>query len=77
MSRLKTMSKTYFDDEIDYKDPDNGDIHLKAGVTRLHYNTHIKPDELESHINYWELGMTRLINKLKQNKEVDNIEQQN
>lgn len=65
--RKQTISKVYFDDEILFKDPDNGDIHLKAGVVRQNYNTHIKPDELESHINYWDLGMRKMENKIKQN----------
>lgn len=72
--RLKTMSKVFFDDEILFKDPETGEIHLKDGVTRQHYNTHIRPDQLESHINYWELGMRRLETKIKQSREVDNID---
>lgn len=71
--RKKTISKHYFDDEIQFKDPETGDIHLKAGVHRQHYNTHQKPDELESHINYWELSMRKLENKVKQTREVDNL----
>lgn len=71
--RAQTISKVYFDDEILFKD-DNGDIHLKDGVTRQNYNTHIRGDELESHINYWELGMRKLEGKIKQTKEVDNNE---
>ena len=48
--RPMTQSNKYYDDEIRYIYP-NGDIHLKDGVHRLSYNTHIKPDVLETHIN--------------------------
>ena len=66
MARLKTKSKHYFNDEIDYIDPSNGDIHLKPGVHRLSYNTHIKPDELEVHINDIDLKVQK--NKRKANE---------
>lgn len=66
--RKQTISKVFYDDEILYKDPDTGAIVLKAGVTRQHYNTHIRPDELESHINYYELGMRKLEENLKRIK---------
>ena len=32
--RAMTMSKHFYDDEILFKDPENGDIHLKEGVKR-------------------------------------------
>lgn len=70
--RAKTISKVYFDDEIDYRDEATGDLHLKAGVTRQHYNTHIRPDELESHINYWDLSMRKLDNTIKQVLDLNN-----
>ena len=47
--RIKTISKNYYDDEILYKDEMG--IHLKDAVHRLSYNTHINPNEFESHIN--------------------------
>lgn len=72
--RAKTISKNFYDDEIQYKDPETGEIHLKAGVHRQHYNTHQKPDELESHINYWEAGMRKLQTKIAESRGVDNIE---
>jgi len=65
MKRLKTKSKHYFNDEIDYVDI-NEDIHLKPGVHRLSYNTHIEPDELETHINDIDLKVQK--NKRKANE---------
>ncbi len=51
MSRLKTLSKSYFNDEIKGILAD-GTIYLKEGVKRKRYNDSIDPDQLESHINY-------------------------
>ncbi len=56
--RAKTMSKNYYDDEIKYIDS-NGDIHLHDGVHKLNYNTHIKPDELETHLNEIDLKVQK------------------
>lgn len=71
--RPRTKSKTFYDDEISHIDELG--IHLKPGVHRLYYNDHIKPDELESHINHIELGYRRLEDKIKKLNEVDNKEQ--
>ena len=54
--RKRTISRHFFDDEILFKDPTTGDLHLKEGVTRLKYNTLIDPYLLESHINEDELN---------------------
>ena len=53
--RLKTISKNYYDDEILFKDGITGELYLKAGVHRLHYNDHIDPNKLENHINQEEI----------------------
>lgn len=73
--RLKTMSKRFYDDEILHIDELG--IHLKPGVHRQHYNDYIRPDTLESHINYIELGMRKLETAIKQTTEVDNKETNN
>lgn len=62
--RLKTISKNYFDDEILFKDPVSGDIHLKEGVTRLKYTPVLDPSLVESYINEDELNERNSI-KLK------------
>ena len=71
--RLKIKSKYFFDDEIERIDELG--IHLKPGVHRQHYNDFIRPDNLESHINYIELGMRKLESRIKESKSVDNIEE--
>lgn len=63
MNKTKTFSKIWRDNEILFVYP-NGDIHLKDGVHRLAYNTHIKPDEFESHINEIDLKVQK--RKLKE-----------
>lgn len=65
MERLKTKSKHFWDDEIEYIDT-NRDIHLKPGVHRLSYNTHINPDELENHINDIDLKVQKNRKKAKE-----------
>ena len=57
MKRTKTISKNWFDDEILFKDPVTGDIHLKEGVTRLKYKPLIDPELEESYINPDELAV--------------------
>ncbi len=59
------LSKNFRNDEIKYIDS-NGDIHLKDGVHRLDYNTHIKPDELESHLNEIDLKVQKRKQKEKE-----------
>ncbi len=58
MSRLKTLSKNYFDDEIEFIYP-NGDIHLKEGVTRLKYRPMLDPQLEESYLNFEDLAIKR------------------
>ncbi len=53
------LNKNYYNEEIKYIDPVTGDIHLKDGVHRLSYNTHIKPEEFESHINEIDLKVQK------------------
>ncbi len=55
--RIRSQSKFFYDDEIEYIDEQG--IHLKPGVHRLTYNTHIKPDELEDHINIIDLKVQK------------------
>ena len=55
--RQRTLSQHFYDDEIEYID-EHG-VHLKPGVHRLSYNTHIKPDELEEHINEIDLKVQK------------------
>jgi hypothetical protein len=57
--RPKTISKNYFDDEILFKDPITGDLHLKEGVTRLQYRPVIDPYLEESYINQDEFAARR------------------
>jgi len=64
--RIKTMSKHYYDDEIKFINPTNGDIHLKDGVHRLSYNTHIRPDVLETHINDIDLKAQKTKSRIKE-----------
>lgn len=71
MKREKTISKQYFNDEILFKDPDTGDIHLKPGVKRLHYPTEDVENKLESHINYWDLAHTKIIRVKEKNRDWD------
>ena len=54
--RKRTISKHFFDDEILFKDPTTGDIHLKEGVTRLKYTPVLDPSLAESYINEDELN---------------------
>ena len=54
--RKRTISKHFFDDEILFKDPTTGDIHLKEGVTRLKYTPVLDPSLVESYINEDELN---------------------
>ena len=49
MSRLKTLSKHYYNDEIQGVLP-NGDIILKEGVHRLKYENHLE-ESLDSQLN--------------------------
>jgi len=58
MERIKTISKHFFDDEVLFKD-DNGDIHLKEGVTRLKYQAVLDPQLLESYLNDDALAIER------------------
>ena len=53
--RKRTISKHFFDDEILFKDPSTGDLHLKEGVTRLKYRPLVDPSLEESYINEDEL----------------------
>lgn len=55
--RIRSQSKYFYDDEIEYIDELG--LHLKPGVHRLNYNTHIKPDELETHINEIDLKIQK------------------
>ena len=64
--RPMTISKHYYDDEIKFVNPTNGDIHLKDGVHRLSYNTHIRPDVLETHINDIDLKAQKTKNRIKE-----------
>lgn len=68
--REKTLSKNYYDDEILFKDPDTGDIHLKPGVKRCHYPTD-DLNKLESHINYWDLANTKITQVKSKNRDWD------
>jgi hypothetical protein len=52
------LSKNFKNSEIKYIDS-NGDIHLKDGVHRLQYNTHIDPYQLESHLNEIDLKVQK------------------
>jgi len=61
--RLKTISKHFYDDEVLFKDPTTGDLHLKEGVTRLKYRPVLDPFLgtmlEESYINPEELELRR------------------
>lgn len=68
--RTKTISKNFYDDEILFKD-ENGDIHLKPGVKRKHYGDSIDPDQLETHINYVELKISKISTEIKESRNWD------
>ena len=59
MKRTKNLSKHFFDDEILFKDPITGDIHLKEGVTRLKYQPLLDPQLNESYLNFEDLAIKR------------------
>lgn len=67
--RPKTISKTFYDDEILFKDT-NGDIHLKEGVHRLNYPI-MHSDESHQY-NYWAAGMKKIETFIDDNKNWDN-----
>jgi len=51
MSRSKTISKHYYDDEIIGRLP-NGDLLLKIGVRRKYYDSFDEDLTSDAHINY-------------------------
>ena len=57
--RTKTISKSFRDDEILFKDPITGDLHLKEGVTRLKYQPLLDPQLNESYLNFEDLAIKR------------------
>lgn len=70
--RKKTMSVHYYDDEIIFKDPENGDLHLKEGVKRMNY-TSLRADKASS-INVYESD-AKINKELKERLGTDNIEE--
>lgn len=70
MSRNKTISDTYFDDEIIGRLP-NGDLILKMGVKRKSYTKLDLDLSSDSQINYDLLERITIMNKLKSNRDVD------
>jgi len=72
--RLKTLSKNYFNDEIEAIHT-NGDIILKEGVKRLKYKLDIDPFLEESYINYDDLNVKRL-EKIRKKLGIERDEEQ-
>jgi len=72
--RLKTLSKHYFNDEIEAIHT-NGDIILKEGVKRLKYKLDIDPFLEESYINYDDLNVKRL-EKIRKKLGIERDEEQ-
>lgn len=70
MSRSKTISNTYFDDEVLGRLP-NGDLILKMGVKRKSYTKLDLDLSSDSQINYDLLERITIMNKLKANRDVD------
>lgn len=70
MSRNKTISDTYFDDEIIGRLP-NGDLILKMGVKRKSYTKLDLDLSSDSQINYDLLERITIMNKIKSNRDVD------
>lgn len=72
MSRQRTISKEFYDDEIIGK-LDNGDLYLQMGVKRKYYD---KSDndltsESDSQINYFLLANIKNKESMKRYKDVD------
>ena len=59
--RLKTISRSFYNDEILYKDPSNGDIHLKEGVRRA-------PESVDQYTTYEDEDIDKYIKEQLKNK---------
>ncbi len=66
MIKTYTISKTWADQEILFKDPETNEIHLKPGVHRKNYGDWINPNKLESHINSMELNMKKMQQRVEE-----------
>ena len=76
MERLKTMSKHFYDDEILFKDPETGDIHLLIGVRRKTFDKTDEDLTSEEYINYEALQVSRLKEVSRRSEDYDyNIDQ--
>lgn len=80
MSRLRTMSKHFYNDEIEYVLP-NGDIYLKQGVKRREYSTADYETNGTEHINFpalykdsWEKKVRSYTDIDEKGTELDNWE---
>jgi len=62
--RLRTKSKIWYDDEIDFIV--DGDVHLKPGVHRKHYGDWIDPEDMEGHINMTEYKVRKSLERLQE-----------
>ncbi len=65
MKREKTISSKYFDDQILYKDPETGDLHLKIGVRKRNYSSYMSYENMDQ-INYTELQYRKIMNRLEE-----------
>lgn len=62
--RLRTKSKIWYDDEIDFIV--DGEVHLKPGVHRKNYGDWINPEEMEGHINMSEYKARKTFEKMQE-----------